>query len=99
VGSAPGYRDGDAWAVELSARHAFNGRYALSGGVGHYGLDDVYGGSYNYFNATLTATFSPFELQLAWLGTDSEAERHFAADTAGNRFTATALWRFSTGNR
>jgi uncharacterized protein (TIGR02001 family) len=99
VGSAPGYKDQGAWALELSARHAFDERFALSGGVGHYGLDGVYGGSYNYFNATLTATFTPFELQLAYLGTDHDAEEHFLASSVGDRVTATALWRFSIGNR
>lgn len=94
VGSAPGYKDDGAWALELSARHSLNDRYALSGGVGHYGLEGVYGASYDYFNVTFSATFSPFELQLAFLGTDGEAARYFDGDTTGNRFTATALWRF-----
>jgi uncharacterized protein (TIGR02001 family) len=96
VGSAPGYKNDGAWALELSANHAFNDRYSLNVGLGHYGLDGVYGGNYRYWNATLAANFSPFELQLAWLGTDSGAEPLFPDSTAGQRVAITALWRFSS---
>lgn len=96
VGSAPGYKDDGAWAVEISGRHALSSRYSLSAGVGHYGLEGVYGASYRYWNATFTATFAPFELQAAYIGTDSEAERHFRRGTVGDRVAVTALWRFST---
>jgi uncharacterized protein (TIGR02001 family) len=96
VGSAPGYKGDGAWALELSGRHPFNDRLALSAGLGHYGLDGVYGGSYLYWNATLTATFSPFELQVAYLGTSDEAEEHFRGDSVGGRLAVTALWRFSS---
>lgn len=96
VGSAPGYKDDGAWAMEISGRHAVSPRYALSAGLGHYGLEGVYGGSYRYWNATFTATFAPIEIQLAYLGTDSEAEEHFLEDSVGDRVAVTALWRFST---
>lgn len=96
LSSAPGYKNDGAWALEISGRHAFDDRYSLAAGVGHYGLDGVYGGSYNYWNVTLVGSFEPFELQLAYLGVDSEAERHFRNDSAGDRVAFTALWRFST---
>lgn len=96
VASSPGYEKGDVWAIELSGRHAFNERWAVSAGVGHYGLEAVYRDSYNYWNATLTASLAPFELQLAYLGVDGGAERHFADDTTGDRVALTALWRFSS---
>jgi uncharacterized protein (TIGR02001 family) len=96
VGSSPGYHEGSAWALELSGRKPFNDRWALSAGVGHYDLHEVYGMSYNYWNATLTATLAPFELQLAYLGISGEADRHFADHSTGDRIAVTALWRFST---
>ena len=96
IGSAPGYKEGDTWAYELSGRHPLSQRWALSAGVGHYNLEGVYGGSYYYWNATVTATLAPFELQLAYLGVDNVAKRHFLDDTAGDRVALTALWRFST---
>jgi uncharacterized protein (TIGR02001 family) len=95
VASSPGYEEGDAWAVELSGRRALNERFALSAGVGHYALDDIYHDSYNYWNLTLSATLKPFELQLAYLGVDDSAARHFAEDAVGDRVAFTALWRFS----
>jgi len=95
VGSSPGYREGNAWAVELSGRKPLNDRWALSAGFGHYDLDDVYGMSYNYWNATVTATLAPFELQLAYLGVDDRAARHFSSRSTGDRIAFTALWRFS----
>ena len=96
VSSAPGYKDEDAWAVEVSGRHDLSPRYSLAAGVGHYGLEGVYGGSYRYWNATFTATFTPFEVQVAYLGTDSAAEEHFLKESVGDRVAVTALWRFSS---
>jgi uncharacterized protein (TIGR02001 family) len=95
IGSSPGYEEGDVWAVEVSARHALSPRYSLSAGVGHYALQDVYHDSFRYWNATLSAVFSPFEVQLAYLGADG-TEAHFARDSAGDRVAVTALWRFSS---
>lgn len=98
VASSPGYEEGQAWAVEASGRHPFNEKFAISAGIGHYGLEDVYHDSYNYWNVTLTATLAPFELQLAYLGVDDRAADHFRADAVGDRVAFTALWRFSTSN-
>lgn len=97
VSAAPGYKNDGAWALEISGRHSFNDRYSFAAGLGHYGLEGVYGGSFNYYNATLIAGFRPFELQLAWLGTDGQADELFSGDVAGDRLAVTALWRFSTG--
>lgn len=96
VASSPGYAEGDAWALELSGRYPLGERFSVSAGVGHYGLDDIYGGSYNYWNLTFTATLAPFELQLAWLGVDDGADEHFPDDVTGDRVALTALWRFSS---
>jgi len=96
IASSPGYDEGNAWAVELSARHPFNERFSLSAGVGHYGLEEIYHDSYNYWNLTLTANLSPFELQLAYLGADDSAEDLFSDDVTGDRVAFTALWRFSS---
>ena len=71
---------------------------ALSAGVGHYGLNEVYHDSYNYWNLTLTATLKPFEIQLAYLGISENAEDHFTDDSVGDRVALTALWRFSSAN-
>ncbi len=98
VGSSPGYQEGNAWALELSGRHSLSQRFAVSAGFGHYGLDDVYQGSYNYWNVTLAATLEPFELQLAYLGVDDSAAEHFREDSVGDRVAFTALWRFSSSH-
>ncbi len=97
IGTAPGYgENGGTWALELSARHAFDDRWAVSAGFGHYNLEAVYDDSYNYWNATVTATLAPFELQLAYLGVDDRAAEHFPESSVGDRVALTALWRFST---
>jgi uncharacterized protein (TIGR02001 family) len=98
VGSSPGYREGNAWALELSGRHSLNEIFAVSAGIGHYDLEDIYKDSYNYWNVTLTATLQPFELQLAYLGVDENAAEHFAHDAVGDRVALTALWRFSSAH-
>jgi uncharacterized protein (TIGR02001 family) len=95
IGSSAGYAEGDVWAVELSGRQPLNERLSVSAGIGHYGLDDIYHDGINYWNATLTAALHPFELQLAYLGIESSAERHFIKSSVGNRVALTALWRFS----
>jgi uncharacterized protein (TIGR02001 family) len=96
VGSTAGYDEGNAWAVELSGRQPISERVSIAAGVGHYGLDEIYHDSYNYWNVTLTAVFRPFELQFAYLGVDASVEDHFDPDSVGDRFAVTALWRFST---
>jgi uncharacterized protein (TIGR02001 family) len=96
IASSPGYEEGGIWAVEISARHALSPRYTVSAGVGHYALDDVYHDSFRYWNATLSAVFSPFEVQLAYLGVDRGTEEHFTSDSVGDRVAVTALWRFSS---
>jgi uncharacterized protein (TIGR02001 family) len=96
IGSTAGYEEGNAWALEVSGRQPINERLSISAGIGHYDLEEIYHDSYNYWNVTLTATFAPFELQFAYLGVDNDVEQHFEADSVGDRFAVTALWRFST---
>jgi uncharacterized protein (TIGR02001 family) len=96
VGSSSGYEEGNTWAVELSGRHPFNERYSISAGFGHYGLEEIYHDTYNYWNVTLTGSFDPFELQLAYLGVSANAADHFDSDSVGDRVALTVLWRFSS---
>ena len=96
IGSAPGYLNNGAWALEFSGRQPLGERWSVAAGFGHYDLQHVYGMSYNYWNATVTATLAPFELQLAYLGIDDDAEDHFASRSVGDRVAFTALWRFSS---
>ena len=98
VGPSPGYDKGSAWALELSGRMPIDDRFSVSGGVGHYGLGEIYHDSYNYWNATLIANLAPFELQLAYLGVDKKAEEHFPRRSVGDRVAFTVLWRFSSSN-
>ena len=98
VGSSGGYAKGNAWAVEVSGRQPLSERFSISAGFGHYGLQEVYHDSYNYWNATLIATLKPFEVQLAYLGVSENAGNHFVEDSVGDRVALTALWRFSTAN-
>ncbi|HEV7609452.1 MAG TPA: TorF family putative porin [Steroidobacteraceae bacterium] len=98
VGSTAGYAEGNAWALEVSGRQPLSEHFSVSAGLGHYGLNEVYHDSYNYWNATLTATLKQFEFQLAYLGVDSSADQHFDPDSVGDRVALTALWHFSTAN-
>jgi uncharacterized protein (TIGR02001 family) len=98
IGSSGGYEEGNVWAVEISGRHPLTDRYSISAGLGHYGLNEVYHDSYNYWNLTLTATLTPFEVQLAYLGVSENAEDHFTEDSVGDRVALTALWRFTSAN-
>jgi uncharacterized protein (TIGR02001 family) len=95
AGSSPGYQQGDVWALEISARQPLTATLSLAAGVGHYGLERVYLSGYYYWNATIIAALDPIELQLAYLGVDHTAERHFLRRSTGDRLALTALWRFS----
>jgi uncharacterized protein (TIGR02001 family) len=86
----------DVWAVELSARRPIGSRFSIGAGVGYYELDEIYQGGYAYWNLTLSADFAPFELQVALLGADNEAEYIFGTRSAGERVAVTALYRFSS---
>lgn len=96
LASSPGYAEGNAWAYELSGRKVINDRFSLSAGVGHYDLGEVYHDRFNYWNVTATASFAPFELQLAYVGVDDSAADHFEGRAVGDRVALTALWRFSS---
>jgi uncharacterized protein (TIGR02001 family) len=96
LGSSGGYEEGNVWAVEVSARKSLTEHFSISGGFGHYGLDQIYHDSYNYWNATVIATLAPFEIQLAYLGVDDNAADHFNRKSVGDRVALTALWRFSS---
>jgi uncharacterized protein (TIGR02001 family) len=95
IASAPNFDEGDTGALELSVRHQFSTRWSLSAGVGRYFLSEIYDADYDYWGVTLSADLSPFELHLAALGADDTAERIFTATAAGERFTATLLYRFA----
>ena len=69
---------------------------SISAGFGHYGLERDLSRQLQLLERTLTATLKPFELQLAYLGVDENAEEHFADDSVGDRVALTALWRFSS---
>ena len=96
VATTPGYHEGDAWALEVSARYPVNDRVSLSAGFGNYDLEQVYEDSYQYWNLTVTATVRPVELQFAYLGVSDNAAEHFREESVGDRIALTVLWRFSS---
>ena len=84
VGSSPGYAEGNvvggrSFPAASRSTSACRSRRAF----GHYGLEEIYHDSYNYWNVTLIAAFKPFELQLAYLGVDSDAAEHFVRELGG----------------
>jgi uncharacterized protein (TIGR02001 family) len=96
IASAPGISTGDAWAVELSARHQISTRWSISAGIGRYLLEEIYAADYDYWGATLSADFSPMEVHIALLGADDTAEQIFSSRAAGQRIAVTLLYRFSS---
>lgn len=95
IASRAAHGDEDAGTLELSVQRSLTDRLLLSAGVGRYFLDDIYGEDYDYWGVTLTVDLRPFELYLAALGSDDTAERLFTPTVAGERFTATLLYRFA----
>ncbi len=78
--------------------------YSISAGLGHYGLDEIYHDSYNYWNARSSATLKPFELQLAYLGVDDKRRGTLRRRFGGrpgrvDRVMALFVRQLSPGNR
>ncbi len=74
----------------LSASHSFgDGAPTLSGGIGYYDLDDVFGDGYTDWNLGLSQAFGPVEVALTYHDTDSNGSDIFGG-IAGNRVVLSA---------
>jgi uncharacterized protein (TIGR02001 family) len=94
----PAYYGGDshghALSYELALRQPVWRWFGAAAGAGYYDLSDVYGIRYWAWNATLTANFGHFEVDLARFGADQTARDFFGSESAGDRWALTGIWRF-----
>ena len=86
--------DRGAWSYELSSRFPAGGRVDFSLGAGYYDVHGITPSGYWFWNAGLGGDLGPVNLTLSWFGTDHSARSLFYNGAAGQRWAATANWRF-----
>jgi uncharacterized protein (TIGR02001 family) len=83
-----------ALSYEFAAQVPIKGAFAASIGLGYFDLSEVAELGYWYWNAGLAYTVGSMKLDLAYVGTSSEAERIYYPGTAGDRVVATLSYHF-----
>lgn len=87
-------RDQTAVSYDLVARWPLRGPLHVTGSVGYYDLDDLFGTGYGYWSVGLAGTFEHLLVELTHCATSDTAVDLFGGDTAGSRWALTATWRF-----
>lgn len=93
--STLGYRrNRRAAAYELTARYPLVGRLALSGGIGYYDLEQLYGTSYRSSSVGLSYAWGHIEVDLSRFFADATVRRLFDEATADGEWVLSAAYRF-----
>lgn len=87
-------RDRSAFAYGAQWRQPLVPWLSLTAALGYDRITDPFGTGYGFWSLGLTHAAGPLELDLAYFGTADRAVRLFGRDSAGDRVSATVLWRF-----
>jgi uncharacterized protein (TIGR02001 family) len=87
-------RDRTALSYGLQLRQPLGRGFSLFAGVGYDEIADPFGTGYGFWNAGSGYALGAVQLQLAYFGTAGRAERLFGTYVAGNRISASVVWRF-----
>jgi uncharacterized protein (TIGR02001 family) len=87
-------RDRRAPSYGLQLRQPLVGALSLAAGIGYDEIADPFGTGYGFWNAGVDYTLGAVQLQAAYFGTAGRAERLFGPYVAGNRASASVIWRF-----
>lgn len=82
-----------AFAYDVAVHQPVIGTWSLDAGVGYYDLRRQLDDGYLYYSAGAGYRWRALQLQLLYIGTDSNAKRLFYEDAA-HQWTLAALWRF-----
>jgi uncharacterized protein (TIGR02001 family) len=86
----------DKQAVSYEAAYAQPLPQSLTvrGGLGYYDLQDLLGTGYWFWHGGLGYESGVWRAELGYIGTDRQAQRLFASDLGGHRWSANLQWRF-----
>jgi uncharacterized protein (TIGR02001 family) len=87
-------RDRTARSYGLQLRQPLARGFSLSAGVGYDEIADPFGTGYGFWNAGVGYAVGAVQLQVGYFVTARRAERLFGTYVAGNRFSASVVWRF-----
>jgi uncharacterized protein (TIGR02001 family) len=87
-------RDRSALSYGLQLRQPLVAGLSASAGVGYDAIMDPFGTGYGFWNVGLGYALGPVQLQAGYFWTASRGERLFGDYVAGNRASASLIWRF-----
>ncbi len=85
-----------AYSAEITTSVPLGRTWRGNLGLGRYVMAAPIDSGYWYWNAGVEASRGNWQLSLSAIGTDQQARRLFGANTTGQRFVASLMWRFST---
>lgn len=83
-----------AYTFDLVGRLPLFGPLSAVGGIGYYGLQDLFGTGYTYGSVGVACNFDHLQVDMTFYSTSHTAEELFGPEVAGNRWSLTAAWRF-----
>lgn len=81
----------------LAASHTVFDDYTISGGVGYYDLDDLYGGGYTDLSVGVSRAIGPLNVGLSWVRTNRNLESVFGPND-GSQFVFSIGTSFPYGD-
>lgn len=87
-------RDRTAESYGLQLRQPLPRGFSLSAGVGYDEIADPFGVGYGFWNVGAAYAVGAVQLQVGYFGTARRAERLFGTYVAGDRVSASLVWRF-----
>ena len=82
---------GERWSWEVSGELPLNQHFSLHAGLGYNDISQVSDVKHRYWNTGLTLRVNPFALNLAYIGTDSDARKRFIDGRADNRWVVSLV--------
>jgi uncharacterized protein (TIGR02001 family) len=80
---------------QLGSSHTVFDDYTISGSIGYYDLDDVYGGGYTDYSVGVSRAIGPLNVGLAWVSTNRNLDEFFGPND-GSRFVFSIGTSFPT---
>jgi uncharacterized protein (TIGR02001 family) len=87
-------KKGAATAIDATWSQPLLGDWSATAGVGYYDLSALYDTGYAYGHIGITGVVGPIELDVLYIDSAAEAAAIYGESTTGQRWSATARWRF-----
>jgi uncharacterized protein (TIGR02001 family) len=87
-------RGRSAFTTGLQLHQALGASFTLSAGVGYDEVTDPSGAGYAFWSGGIGYGIGRWQLDVSYFGTADRATHLFGTRIAGNRVSATVLWRF-----